>query len=441
MPAHAMSLNEAIMFFVKCQRPDKCLKHYMLFKNFYKEDDEQLVTLTRGCISKMYHTQYFQIKSVKDLFWDEVPVETNPPDYSLTVSRQCLFWTSVPLDTMCFQEMIQNWEANVGPVESTLHWVGEDLYYHIHCMQKMSLETLQNEFREQRDLDRLATGVMDVLFLSSCFKLPSVVAMGPCFWVFARELIQLKLSSVDHLNSLLWGLVLPQTVIVLEPKKYALDSLLDPIAVPLTIRGQKDDQGVTTVEVHSQTSLIFFHNTRLHRLRFVQAPSVSVPSTDFLVKFCGFGGCKLTAFMVDVEFVCAGYSVQNYLQVQCNHVHVSRAAVGLSAYSVERLSILGCDSEVMCEGHTGFNGCGIGIQIMDVDHLLVENQVFSGTEKIFHACVKTSSEVKDSNADACVSMGVLLMARHFTPVFIDFEVFTFCVCGSHTCVLKCFVFY
>ena len=318
--------------------------------------------------------------------------------------------------------MIEKWETNVGSIDSTLHWVKEELHYHIYCMNKMSLDMLQCEFSEQRTLDKLATGVMDVLFISACFKLPSVDAMGPLFWIFARELIQLHLASVDQLNSLLWGLVLPQTVIVLEPKKYALDSLLDPIIVPLTIQGQQTDQGVTTVEVSSQTSLVFFNNARLDKIRFVQTLPVSMPPTEFIVKFSGYGGCKLVASMTDVEFVRAGFSVQFYNRMQCNHVFVSRAVIGIHARNVEQLSILGYGSNEMCDSPTGFDACALGMQFMDVDLLLIENQAFSGTEKIFHACVKTSCIVRNCSADNCPNLGTILMAGHATPVFVDFEV-------------------
>ena len=45
-----------------------------------------MVTLTRGCILKMYHTQNFKISSLKALLWNELPDKTNPAHYTVTVS-------------------------------------------------------------------------------------------------------------------------------------------------------------------------------------------------------------------------------------------------------------------------------------------------------------------------------------------------------------------
>ena len=49
------------------------------------EEKENLVTLTRGCVLKMYHTQNFKIESLKALFWNELPAQTNPVYYTITV--------------------------------------------------------------------------------------------------------------------------------------------------------------------------------------------------------------------------------------------------------------------------------------------------------------------------------------------------------------------
>lgn len=67
-------------------RPEKCLQHYMLMKEFYIGEEENMVTLTRGCILKMYHTQNFKISSLKALLWNELPDKTNPAHYTVTVS-------------------------------------------------------------------------------------------------------------------------------------------------------------------------------------------------------------------------------------------------------------------------------------------------------------------------------------------------------------------
>lgn len=386
-------------------------------KNFECQDltYADIVMVVRGCIMKMYRCG-LDIKELKQLLWGALPTAANA--------------------NVLMQDMLAVWTEKVGSVEDTLHWVAEPLFYHVNHMNHMPFPALLEHFLIPSDLNRFVVGVMDVLFLTSCFNFPVVSEMGGLFWIFARELIQLKLNTSDMLNSYLWGLAMPQTVILLPPITggYILDSLLDPIEIEITIQGcladghtpYVDDTSFhTTIYVYAQSSLTFMSNTRLLKLSIQKKDFPAMMARcDTLVKFIGWGLTKLSAYITDVEFINGGCFATRYDVVHCDHILVKNTSIGLSVQHVAKLFITGNPPCMLPGPEVSFYRCLLAISAIEVDTFVSGRQIFSKCKNVFYANVKTAFIVEDSAVKDCEALGEILMSPGRRPTFVRFTVST-----------------
>ena len=368
-------------------------------------------TVSRACVFKMYHTHAFSLDSLKQLFLFD----------SQALKENCV---NTPI-----KSCVENWIEKMGPMDQTMHWSEEKLYCHICRMLRYPHSQLLLEFQTNSKTDSLTTGVMDIMFLASCFQLPLVCELGPRFWFFTKELIHLRVSSVDHLNSLLWGLVLPQTVILLDPKPYFMDSDLEAISVDITIKGSKGGASAeeeTVIVVHSKTSLVFIGSVRLVGLKFKQQrhdPNQSEYS-DTVLSFIGWGDDKLLLFMKDVQLVNAGCSVSAYNRAHFCCVSVTDALIGIHVTNVKDVFL--SSGDMLCPGTSfdppGFFYCDTAIVASDVSVLIAGHQIISHCHTVFDLKVKHTCVVEESTISSCDHMGKIMTSPNCTPSLIGVSV-------------------
>ena len=399
------------------------MKHLLAVAPYHEGDEHMLVL---GCILKMYHSHTLSIDKLKKIFWARPPGE--PSELSLKVLPQHHPYYHHDNLSALLQAMLQSWSEQVGCMDDTLHWVDPSLYKTINSMKSLSIEELQAEF--QTPDSRLCSevnGVMDLMLVCCCFRLPLVMEMDHLFWHFARALVLLDVGSVDTLNSLLWGLVLPQTVLVLEPKQYILDSLLDPIFVPITIRGTKDQATLQTtiLGVYSQTSLVFFHHVRFWHLTFARVVTASImPPSDFIVKLIGWDGCKHKAYFWDVEMLDGGISCIFFDLLQCNRLLVKGAECALAVYSTKTLCVRGWDQHTLLPSErSAFDECTLAIKAKEVVHLKIQDVKFSRLFELFNVRASHVCSIEKSIiSPTCMRLGRILMPEDSPCIFTDVEV-------------------
>jgi hypothetical protein len=319
-------------------------------------------------------------------------------------------------------------------MDATMHWACDQLYLCVHSMSKMPLPELQSEFSRRLSLDRVTTGVMEVMFLSSCFHLPRVEAMGARFWYFATHLILLKLEGLDRLNSLLWDLVLPQTVIQLEPQEYYLDSLLPPVSVAITIQGRRTPDAATTVIVFSQSCFRVFaqEGIRLFDIDFMQAEADHsmhlrgaerpTPPRKYILEVMGGNWTNPHVYISGVSFSGAGFKAVNLGSLNCNHVFVCGAEVGVYMENVREAKFMGCAPGIESHGKSGFKECDVALSSTDVWQLSLSDLKFESVSVLFNMCVRDAINVRDSETLWCEKMGYLLMPGCRAPAFWNFDV-------------------
>lgn len=321
--------------------------------------------------------------------------------------------------------MISDWEDSVGGVEESLHWVKESLFSHIRCMKSMPLHMSVLEFQPNAVLWRLAYGVMDVMFATSCFKPPVMAKMGNLFWIFARELICLRIQSGDMLNSLLWGLVLPQTIIRLPASPvgaefFEIDSLMDPISAEISIYGCRSDEGRTTVNVCSHASLVFLSCVRLSSITFVHKQSPTLAGkVESVLSFHGWRVSPLQLFMTDIIIQNGGISISDYSLVHCNNLFVQQASVGVRAVGVKRLFITGVLVFGMAGVNTGFSRCATVLRTQDVHEISLGRLVISDCSKLFEVEGCELMVFGNSLVARCQSLGSIMMPVSLRASFIN----------------------
>jgi hypothetical protein len=322
--------------------------------------------------------------------------------------------------------MISAWVDGVGAVEETLHWVKDSLFSRVNCMKYMTLPNIARELQRNSVLWGVAYGVMDVMFVTSCFKLPVMQRMGDLFWVFAKEIIKLHIQSGDMLNSLLWGMVLPQTIICLphSPTGFVIDSLLDPISADITIQGCEKSAGRTIIYVYSHTSLTFLSSVRMNSVTFVhRASSSPMPKVGTVLQFCGWKLSPLEVFMNDVFVECGGICLSDYHVVHCNNLFVRGASVGVSVSGVTRLFITGISIEGVSGGdNTGFDSCETGLRVRNVREVSLGRIVVSNCARLFDAEVGDMFVFGNSMILKCGEIGSILMPVGRRASFVNLVV-------------------
>jgi hypothetical protein len=308
--------------------------------------------------------------------------------------------------------------------------VKEDLFYQVSQANHLCLQGLCSSFLPASDLYRHAEGVMDVMFITSCFNFPVRVQMGDLFWTFANEFIKLKVHSGGLLNSLLRGLVLPQTVIILPATSvgFKIDPLLPPIKFDVTISGYHGPalpdgtRERTILHVEHQTFLLFQGNVRMSSLSFVHTQSISpMPHSDLIICFHGWERTPLEVIIHDVTFD-AGVSIFSYETVRCNHVLIRGAKIGMDVLNANRLFITGDLAEMALGKENGFDGCNLALRLRKVNEVTLGRLVVSKCSKVFDVCVHRFFILGNSVVSRCVAMGSLLMPVNRRASFFDFAV-------------------
>jgi hypothetical protein len=321
--------------------------------------------------------------------------------------------------------MVSNWEQRVGPMEATMHWASDQMYGWIHRANTRDLASLQLEFTRRRFLDPVTTGVMEVFFVSSCFQLPRVKAMGQRFYALANRIILLSLTTTDDLNLMLYDVVLPQTVIMLEAHTYHLDSFHPPITVALTIQGCRTEQGSTSLVIYCQSALKVWskEGIRFYDIDFAQGPSSAVAPADWLLDICGDRWCNPVVHLSCVTFSGAGFKVTDVGSLYCNFVAVDQANVGVCMDHVRDIIFVGSnDKEVARTTHAGFENCELAMRATDCYRLSIAHQTYGDCKSVFDMCLRETCLVRDSIIDECNKLGCILMAGCRCPVFTNVQV-------------------
>ena len=322
--------------------------------------------------------------------------------------------------------MIVNWEQRVGPMEATMHWASDEMYSCIHHMLTMDLIALQREFTVRRRLlDPVTSGVMEVLFMSSAFHLPCVKKMGDRFYVFASVLILLNLDredGSDRLNLFLYNLVLPQTVIQLEPHRYRLDSLLPPITVALTIQGKRVEEGTTELVVYGQSSLKVWarEGIRFYDLDFVHDVIGCDDPCEEILDISGDRNSNPKVHLNCVKFVGAGFKTSNLDMLYCNFVWVIKAKIGVSMEHVRHAVFVGSSDVDLAQA--GFEDCVVAVRARDGVRLSMSHQTFGDVKRVFDVRLREACQIRDCLADECIKLGSILLPGCRNPVFTNFEV-------------------
>jgi len=326
---------------------------------------------------------------------------------------------------------MDRWVEHVGPKDESLHFVKPGAFTDFEHMMGLDLEGQRTLFQHHDSpislLGHRTQGVMDTLFAASCFQLPSVLAMGRHFWLLARALVLFEVSNSDQLNSILWGLVLPQTVVAMDAEEFYMDSLLDPVHVPMKLKGCVGHLRMTTLYVQSDSNMIFFDDVCFENVCFLHTPPHPDRCVSRLRKFvvelrgvCSFQTNVPTAVAVlkHVEFSYGGLRVYRYGDVLCEDVHFHDAKCGLSLHDVGCVSLESHFLGLGTDPFSGFDYCDLALSAEKVGSLDLEDQSFNGVLQIFDVEIFSEFEMVTCYiSDADTYIGKITMPEGCDPVF------------------------
>ena len=327
------------------------------------------------------------------------------------------------------------WINNVGSMRSTMHWSAESLYFHLHSMGSKDSDEFQKEFNIGSVLDAATNGVMDVMFTAACYS-PVMARLGDAFWPLARELIRLRVGSTDQLNLLLWFGVIPQTVLVLEPKRYYLDSMIPHVKTNISIEGsigldsnecdswEQEYCARTLLEVPGNTSLVFLCNVRISTI-FVQRREVSsvYSSNRSVLRFHGSQAKDSSLVLDRVMLVGSGCYATGFEKVHCNQLSVVDASVGFIGKNINTLSLTGGVSDV--GGGTvksGFIFCDEALRLSDVGSFYCSGQCFEDARMIFRIRIRQTCVVENCVLVRSDHMGEIMASPGCSPSFLRLQV-------------------
>lgn len=319
-------------------------------------------------------------------------------------------------------------------MHTTLHWVKDSLHHEIQRLYTLSDDVLAQHFVDhvRSPLKKHTQGIMDVMFVSACFPFPEVEMLGDLFWCLARQLICLDVPNVDVLNSLLWGTVLPQTVLMLRSGIYVIDSGMDPVTVPVTFQGSRNPEERTTVFVYRHTTLIFVESVRFFNLDFdhVASNTNSNLPGPYLITMMGITTCVLEAFFFDVSVKNAGVFASNFASVRLENTAIYQAPTAILLKSVDQFFFGSRD----VTGRTTpslIASCQLAIQTPDVDDLILEDIQFTNVCCVFDARVLYNCEIRKCQADRqCILLGRIVLSKKaciFIPDVKVIRIYVFCL--------------
>ncbi len=291
----------------------------------------------------------------------------------------------------------------------------------------MTPRARRSQFCFGSDFDDELRGVMDVFFAASCFQKPSIHRMETLFWFLAKEFISLHVDSSDKLNFLLWGSLLPQTVLTLAPIMFHVDSLIPPIEVMLTIEGTstsvpKDDlvEGSFSSEVllPSNMGMIFRSDARIINVTFRRLGLSTLPYVNNLLSFVGKAGVRNDVYLNTVQVYDGGLNA-----IRCNKVHgrgvvVFGATVGVSLDTVADFVF----TEFVSDGASRFPEAGIfssriAFSFHQVDGVEIDSIRVSSVGHVLVGSISNMFVMSNSCIDYCSCMGHLNVLSDIRPVF------------------------
>lgn len=360
------------------------------------------------------------------LLWGDPRTERGDQPTSFEVRLLPLLACCILIENVLWvlQDRLREWETNVGPITKTLHWSSNEFIVYVRNLFPLSSQERRKQFVFGSDLDDELLGVMDVAFAASCFMKSDIASMGQLFWIFAKELLRVYVSSTDELNFLLWGTLLPQTVLFLAPITFYMDCMIPPIETVMTIEGTVCADGsspCTEVRLQSSECLIFRANTRITGIVFrrtgLRTSHANAPNT-----FLGFVGKKDAPVHVCLSLVQAfdgGLYFMKCGKVKLRGVAVSNAISGLMLDTVEEFVF---NRFPGAETDTSFSDVGVfncynafsldGVKSVEMNGIRVRN-----VQNVFSGSVSDTFVMGTSCIDSCRSMGNLLVFSNIRPVF------------------------
>jgi hypothetical protein len=286
----------------------------------------------------------------------------------------------------------------------------------LRLIQKMSVMTMSELTIQYIFKDCLLVhmkGVADVMFVASCFQSPYVVELGDLFWAFAKEIILMRIDNSDDLNLFLCGEVMPQTVVVLAPVLYSLDSHMPAIPVDIVLKGS--DKGVEGSQ-YSQTVIRFFDSGLLftasaviRNICFVLGGNASPLACAFQVR--GSNKKKTNAVFDNIHITGAGVRASNCNSVETHKLGIDQATVGFYARNVETVSMYSHEKDGICSEKSYFRDCDTAFYIPSVGSLICDLQLCYNCKQIFHVCVDKKAMIIGCDFVTCGKLGQILGAE------------------------------
>lgn len=337
------------------------------------------------------------------------------------------------------QEKLDAWHSAVGDTESTLHWCGDALFARVAHMNSMSLDELKRELSVGSLLDRSITGIMDLMFVTSCLEFTGPSVMGTLFWAFAREIIRVRVSCVDQLNLLLWKRPLAQTILVLDPVPFFIDSMVPYIETVLSIQGtivrsneQDSHEGSTarTILMIASTSTLLFRNSvSLSALQVIHVEASGSRQMEYALSFVGNGLAGLSLALQAVEVRNGGCFVTHYHQVNANHFGVINASTGFNARNVDQLFITATHKRLADIGFDScFLHCEVALNMVGVSTFVGTGLTVAQCHVICDAKIKKIFVLENSHFEKCFAWGEILSSPTCTPSLYNNEVFCVFLC-------------
>lgn len=314
--------------------------------------------------------------------------------------------------TFQMQDMVQNWVSRVGDMRHTMHWSSSDLMPMIQRLNHMPLPELRSAFEYWDCLYVHMKGIADVLFTASCFQIPFVVRLGDLFWAFARELLLVKIDSSDDLNLFLSGSIMPQTVIVLGPHTYLLDSEVPQIQCNVTIKGSpigvdNSTFSQTTISLHDN-GLAFQSGVFIQDVCFVhRAPA----ALNCAIRVQGIDKRNTRVRLEGVKVVGGGIRFSQCREVNMYELYIENALVGVYVNDVDMLSVnprLDPQQGFVYSDKAYFELCQTVFYITKAKYFCSCFQVFHQCTRIYHACIDEKMAILDSDFLECGKLGQVL---------------------------------
>jgi len=289
-------------------------------------------------------------------------------------------------------------------------------------MYKTSASELDSFLSFGTVLDHETRGIMEVMFAVSCFRAGSFESMGSLFWIFVNELIRVQVKDVDHFNLLLWGQTLPQTVLVLAPVVFVMDSMLPGIEHAISIEGTANpDAGTTTnadyvrrstIVVPSNTSMVFFNSVRILSVNFKRLVVPYFPVCERCITMTTPVSSGCIVWLANMEMFEGGIHVTNYDSVNCLGLTIREAKTGMSVKRVQDFFFGSGGREAPV-----LEKCELAFFMERVNRACFEDICLNQSRVAFDANVSDLFEVRRVAMIQCGSLGQILMKPGNNPLF------------------------